>query len=203
MPDPNTDESTILGKTSLFSSFDGHFSNADAPKNSQAKPDIRNTIGVEPIFYNFYTSTPEDPFKFVGLSIYDWEGCRPIEKDEAFKSYSFFHAFTSSWVEQTDCEGINAHGIFDMPEHWKCDIDTNTGCLLPPLEHPETIFNTAGINQDLDYRRRNFTANILLYKHFLKLKEERRQKMEEANTAKGSSGDVRPARIIRRGEGLP
>ncbi|KAL2123405.1 hypothetical protein VTJ04DRAFT_3860 [Mycothermus thermophilus] len=202
MPDPDTDESTVLGKTSLFSSFDGHFSNPDAPQNMQAEPDIRNQIGLVPKFYNFYTSAPEEPFKLAGLSVYDWEGCRPIEKDEIFQSYSFFHKFTSSWVEQTDCEGRNAHGIFDMPEHWKSDIDTNTSCLLPPLVHPETIFNTDGVDPNLDFRRQNFTANILLYKHFLKLKEERRKRMEEGNVTKGGSGDVRPSRIVRRGENL-
>ncbi|KAL1839744.1 hypothetical protein VTJ49DRAFT_1210 [Mycothermus thermophilus] len=198
IPERNYDTYTAVARASaLGSDFDlGDIVDDDVVRNQQAKPDIRNQIGIEyPI--NDVTTDWGGPRQY---SIFTWDNLRPNYKDDKFSTVDYWWDFVRGWLEQVDCE-VNAHGIFAESEHWKCDVDTHTGRLVPSVEQPETSFNTADVDPDLDYRRKNFTSNILGYKVFLEIKASR-NKRRDANGNAGPS-NFRPARILHRGEDEP
>ncbi|KAK4123283.1 hypothetical protein N657DRAFT_455065 [Parathielavia appendiculata] len=72
--------------------------------------------------------------------------------------------FIRDWVAGIpDCPRTD----FDqgVGEHWKRDIDTNTGHLLGIVAYPDSFVNHADIDSALEWRRQNWSSTLLVSRH--------------------------------------
>ncbi|KAK4190123.1 hypothetical protein QBC35DRAFT_378858 [Podospora australis] len=106
---------------------------------------------------------------------YNWASPTGQDDDEVFITHEFVHAFVNAWMKEIP-EDVKP--TFLKPEvdaHWECDVDTNTGELLEPVEYPNTMFDpSSDLSADLDERRRNWTSALYI-KRQRKLLKKREQ----------------------------
>lgn len=114
---------------------------------TKLEADIRNKIALKPRFHRtsdnkWYTLERDD--------------------DEALVHPSYLEPFISAWIGGTPRNVRVSLSREDGLEHWKCDVDTNTGLLLPPIDYPETMADHSQVDGELDWRRQNWTSTLLM-----------------------------------------
>ncbi len=117
----------------------------------QSSVDIRNTIGLHPNIHQAGDS----------WTTYNWADPWGRDNNETLCSRNYLAAFITAWMKQiTDTPQTS----FDqgVPDHWRCDIDTLTGRLLQPICQPESMTDHSRIDQQLEWRRQNWTSALLM-----------------------------------------
>ncbi|KAK0630609.1 hypothetical protein B0T17DRAFT_636873 [Bombardia bombarda] len=117
---------------------------------TQGGSDIRNTIA------------PNHNLEPQGNSWikYNWDDPKGQDNDNIFLEESFIATFVNAWLRTTS-EDIEV-SFTDTNDSHDCDIDTNTGELLPPMEYPKTMVDLSQVNPAWEWRRQNWTATLLL-----------------------------------------
>ncbi|KAK3368230.1 hypothetical protein B0H63DRAFT_403924 [Podospora didyma] len=115
--------------------------------------DIRNTIGPK---HNIRSQDGKWVRK------HNWDNPLGLEDDYVFNTMPFNDAFVTAWDNGVPHD-ISADFLDrDVREHWRCDVDTNTGYLIPPVEYPETLVDLGKLREELDWRRQNWTSALLI-----------------------------------------
>ncbi|KAK3302562.1 uncharacterized protein B0T15DRAFT_577636 [Chaetomium strumarium] len=108
--------------------------------------DVRNAIGLKHSLAK-YDNTWEK---------YNWGDLDGRDHNEVFGDPSYLDKFILAWMDAIP-EGIVAslRGTKGRVEHWRCDINTNTGFFMAPVEYPETLVDHSKIDKQLESRRLN------------------------------------------------
>ncbi|KAL2156556.1 hypothetical protein VTH82DRAFT_1301 [Thermothelomyces myriococcoides] len=159
-PVPRPNKNHQGSSYSLPSLGSGFTITSDGPGARQSKGtdvDIRNTIGLKPSIY-------KSPGLGNTWTKYNWSDPNGRDADETFTQASYLEPFINAWMK---CVPRNIVADFSNSgeTHWKCDIDTFTGRLLPPVIQPETMLDTTPLDPNMEWRRRNWTST-LLRKHY-------------------------------------
>ncbi|KAK4240570.1 hypothetical protein C8A03DRAFT_41888 [Achaetomium macrosporum] len=111
--------------------------------------DIRHTIGLKASLHKSGNTWLQ----------YNWAAPDGRDHNETFEAPSYLGAFIMAWMD-TIPDGIVVplRQDKDLPEHWRCDIDTSTGSFLPPINCPDSIVDHSQIEKRLEWRRLNSTA---------------------------------------------
>ena len=86
------------------------------------------------------------------------------EYDSISYEGTFRGLFVHEWVKLIPCD-ISAELRDDKEngvEHWRCDIDTDTGKLIPPVEYPKTLPTPVCSKNGFDWRRQTWTSSLLM-----------------------------------------
>lgn len=140
---------------------DLHFS--DGPEeakevNPQISPDIRNEIGVEVPMYRYNNDMGEPRIRFGHFGEY-------VDYDTGLCTEEFVYGMVEAWIQNVT---VNAKVSFKYrPDHFKCDINTETGGFLGPLTHPETRPRVPK-DPELKWRQMNWTSEILRRRKFMR-----------------------------------
>jgi len=82
--------------------------------------------------------------------------------DYKFGEDSFLNPFIAAWRKDIP---FNVRANFTTekgsPDHAKCDIDTVTGRLLPPVDYPDAIPIIVDAKGGLDWRRQTWSSSLL------------------------------------------
>ncbi|KAK4169506.1 hypothetical protein QBC43DRAFT_63525 [Cladorrhinum sp. PSN259] len=162
-PNKNWEGSNPSLPSSVSSALNG---SPNAVDNGMAGiKDIRNEIGLE---NNFRVSNDGDkwlPIKFAGIGRGEFE---PLG------NYDYLDPFIVEWM-QTVPE-IKASFIEDeTPDHWYRDVNPATGELIEPIVVPETLQSTEELEQELDWRRQNWTSSLMIRRRLQHLDHDRKQ----------------------------
>ncbi|KAK4114362.1 hypothetical protein N656DRAFT_788562 [Canariomyces notabilis] len=121
-----------------------------ALSNTVAKPekDIRNAIALEHKFF---------------MSDGKWHNWHQ-DDDAALARPNYFVPFVSMWSKGHPRfpEASSFHDHWGRHDHWNCDIDTDTGVFLPPVDYPYTMANESKLDPELDWRRQNWTSALMM-----------------------------------------
>ncbi|GAB1320083.1 hypothetical protein MFIFM68171_10293 [Madurella fahalii] len=117
-----------------------------SPK-AKLEADIRNAIALQPRLRKtsdnkWYTLLRDD--------------------DGTLAHPSYLEPFISAWMDGVSRNIRASLSCGNGVEHWKCDVDTNTGLLLPPIDYPDTIVDHSQVETELDWRRQNWTSTLLM-----------------------------------------
>lgn len=108
---------------------------------------------------------------------------------------SYFRPFILAWMTGVAPSVTASFACEGGLEHWKSDVDTNTGLLLPPVGYPDTMVDQSRITDaELDWRRQNWTSSLLMRRHM----DMRRRQMDTGRDPQ-SDAQFRP-RILQRDE---
>ncbi|AEO58138.1 hypothetical protein MYCTH_101399 [Thermothelomyces thermophilus ATCC 42464] len=142
---------------SLGSGFNISNNGVDARQSKGTDADIRNTIGLKPSIY-------KSPALGNTWTKYNWSDPNGRDADEVFTQASYLGTFINAWMK-----GVPKNVVANLSHcgeaYWRCDIDTFTGRLLPPVIQPETMLDPTPLDPNMDWRRRNWTST-LLRKHY-------------------------------------
>lgn len=149
IPRPNRDYAG--SEYSLPSLGSGINNDDDAKGMDNSIADIRHTIGLVPNIHASGNSWTK----------YNWENPTGKDYDEEFVTHTYLGSFIGAWMN-----GIpdNVRASFDqgVEEHWKCDIDTITGHLLPPLSIPDAMADVSQLDLALEPRRLNWCSELFI-----------------------------------------
>lgn len=88
-----------------------------------------------------------------------WNGAQPKEdyweEDDGFR-HSWRPTFCETWAGVPDFKSPPEVWAIEQKvnQHERCDVDTVTGFLMPPVEYPDTIINPAHLNDPIQKARR-------------------------------------------------
>ncbi|KAL2136579.1 hypothetical protein VTI74DRAFT_2884 [Chaetomium olivicolor] len=117
--------------------------------------DIRNTIGLE---HNIHRSD--------GIwRKYNWGNPWGRDDDDKFLDTSWYTVLTTAWMDQIP-DAVVVKFEPDIGDHWKCDFDTATGAILPPISYPDTVYQPM-VDKEMQWRRENWTSASLAERHHL------------------------------------
>lgn len=130
---------------------------APSARRNQSVSDIRSTIGLKPNIHQSGNTWLQ----------YNWAHPQGKDDDEVLQTDSYLDAFIFAWrsaipgglLVKFNQENANQDNVAD---HWRCDINTDKGALLTPLAYPDTMVDTARLNQKLEWRRLNWTSSLLM-----------------------------------------
>ncbi|KAK3369188.1 hypothetical protein B0T24DRAFT_533655 [Lasiosphaeria ovina] len=119
--------------------------------------DIRNQIG------------PEHHIALIDGKwvTYNWGHPNGKDDDDFFVTLSFLNRFILAWLKDVSVNVRAKFSIRNKPEHWKCDIDTDTGFLAAPTAYPDTVVDLSTLTPELNWRRQNWTSALLIKRHEL------------------------------------
>ncbi|KAK3304808.1 uncharacterized protein B0T15DRAFT_558827 [Chaetomium strumarium] len=85
------------------------------------------------------------------------------DHNEVFGDPSYLDKFIIAWMDAIP-EGVVAsiRGTKGCAEHWRCDINTNTGFFMMPVEYPEALVDHSKIDKQLESRRLNAKSPCFL-----------------------------------------
>ncbi|KAK2066591.1 hypothetical protein P8C59_000396 [Phyllachora maydis] len=114
-------------------------------------------------------------------------------RDRIFQTDSYRARFIRAWAEDAAAGHLLVKD--DQLQNWLCDIDTNTGRLVPPVQYGETMADLTKLkNKEHAWRRLNWTSNLLAHKKF-----ERRGLINNTNGVEdglmGTGENVQPAQL--------
>ncbi|KAK3391796.1 hypothetical protein B0T20DRAFT_384004 [Sordaria brevicollis] len=139
---------------SRLSVSDLHFSDGpdDAEKvNSNTTRDIRNEIGVEVPMCRYNDELGRPRIKFG--EFYKW-----VDYDEPLFYPPYNKGFVGAWVKDVS---VDAKACFKFKgDHFKCDINPETGCFLAPINYPETRVSETE-DPELRWRRLHWSSEAL------------------------------------------
>ncbi|KAK0737111.1 hypothetical protein B0T21DRAFT_410575 [Apiosordaria backusii] len=97
--------------------------------------------------------------------------------DEYFETLCYLEPFITAWMGGIP-ENVKPRFLQDdVPRHWKSDVDTNTGLLVEPVHFPETIIgDNSALKGEEDWRRRNWSSNLLIHRRLTDLHKYRKRK---------------------------
>ncbi len=96
----------------------------------------------------------------------DWES----DEDDFGPNRPARHKMVCAWLQICTDDARPNFLEQKVPEHWTCDIDTNTGHLISPIDAPDTIIDPEDLKTDTaeqmaaDFRRRNYNASLVAAK---------------------------------------
>ncbi|KAK4179033.1 hypothetical protein QBC36DRAFT_181122, partial [Triangularia setosa] len=132
--------------------------------------DVRNCIALERDIYmdksgKFYQTNWAKHFR------------DRANDDEYFETQCYLEPFITAWVNGIP-EDVKPRFLHDdVPQHWKSDVDTNTGLLVEAVNFPDTIIaNNSALTGEEDWRRRNWSSNLLIHRRFTDLYKYRKRK---------------------------
>ncbi|KAL2164044.1 hypothetical protein VTH06DRAFT_3258 [Thermothelomyces fergusii] len=158
VPRPNKNyQGSSYSLPSLGSGFNISNNGLDARQSKGTNADIRNTIGLKPSIY-------KSPALGNTWTKYNWDDPNGRDADDVFAQVSYLAPFVHAWMKDIP-RNIVANFSHRGEAHWKCDIDTFTGRLLPPVTQPETMPDSTPLDSNMEWRRRNWTST-LLRKHY-------------------------------------
>ncbi|KAK4638985.1 hypothetical protein QC761_702690 [Podospora bellae-mahoneyi] len=107
--------------------------------------------------------------------------------DEYFDTEHYLTPFVTTWVQGVP-DDVRPRFLRDeVPDHWKSDVDTNTGLLVEPVHFPDTIIgDNSALTGEEDWRRRNWSSNLLIHRRFAeqhKYKKKKGLKAQERQLA--------------------
>ena len=117
----------------------------------QSSVDIRNTIGLQPNIHQAGDS----------WTTYNWADPYGRDNNETLCSDNYLAAFITAWIRQIP-DTAPASFNQGVTEHWRCDIDTLTGRFFQPVGQPESMIDHSKIDQQLEWRRQNWTSTLLM-----------------------------------------
>ncbi|KAK0666190.1 hypothetical protein QBC41DRAFT_231071, partial [Cercophora samala] len=113
--------------------------------------------------------------------------CHRDNDDEYFETENYLTSFVTAWVQDIPDDVKPGFLRDEVPEHWKSDVDTNTGLLVEPVHFPDTIIgDNSALTGEEDWRRRNWSSNLLIHRKFAELhrwKKKKGLKVEERRLA--------------------
>ncbi|KAK3322595.1 hypothetical protein B0H66DRAFT_210106 [Apodospora peruviana] len=122
---------------------------------------------------------------------YNWATDDGRDDDDVFITPSFISSFVTAWMADVPDHVYATFLEQKFPEHWKCDVDTNSGRLLSPVEYPDTLVDLATLDPQLSFRRQNFSSSLLI-----------RRKLGQVGE-NGQTGDRKPVKNRRGQAKLP
>jgi hypothetical protein len=134
---------------------------AESQQNNEVKGptggDIRNNIGLKPTLVKY-----GDTFQH-----YNWDDPYGRDRNEELGAPSYLETFIMAWMDAIP-QGIvvSLRGTKGRTEHWRCDINTNTGFFMAPVEYPETTVDHSKIEKRLESRRLNGTSMAEIQRRF-------------------------------------
>ncbi|KAK3942372.1 hypothetical protein QBC46DRAFT_309306 [Diplogelasinospora grovesii] len=91
----------------------------------------------------------------------NWNNAWP-DDGPRFQMDSQIGVFVRDWVKLTPDNVVATFSRQANDMHHKSDIDTFTGQLLSPILYPDSIVDVSRIDPALDWRRQNWTSNLLI-----------------------------------------
>ncbi|KAK4135499.1 hypothetical protein BT67DRAFT_433571 [Trichocladium antarcticum] len=119
---------------------------------ANSKPDIRNTIAMQ----NDINKSGNTWF------MQDWNHVKGADKDEALRCEKYIDTFIGHWANAIPGNVEASFSQESGTDHWKCDFNTNTGSLLPPVNYPDTLVDLSRVDRSIEWQRLNWTATLLM-----------------------------------------
>ena len=151
--------------------------------------DIRNEIGLQP---NIHVHRDAEKW-----TTYNWENPTGRDWDDILSGETYLSQFITAWMKESP-ENMAASLTTNVQEHWRCDIDTNTGKFLRPVGYPESMVNHAENDPALEWRRQNWTSTLLMRRHIGPPRASRNGKNNRRRNRRGRDWDDEPAVIDER-----
>lgn len=157
---------------SNFHFSDGHDPDDAEEVNPNMTRDIRSKIGVEVPMYRFNDELGRPRLRFGHFY-------ESVDYDEVLQYPKYNEDFVGAWVKDVT---VNAKACFKSKgDHFKCDINPETGCFLAPVSYPETRVGETE-DPELRWRQLNWSSEAL-----------RQRKLAPMRGGKSYRGEVPPS----------
>ncbi|KAK0718395.1 hypothetical protein B0T26DRAFT_645210 [Lasiosphaeria miniovina] len=161
---------------------------AEVPKRNN-QSDIRGQIGLE---HNIAINDGK-------WLKYNWDHPDGKDDNDLFASETYLNKFVLTW-HQNVLGNVRAKLLIrNEPEHWKCDIDTDTGFLAPPIAYPDTIVDLSTQIPELRWRRHNFTSALIVRNYEIDHERRTRRGGRRADIAPIEYESIDPEDAVRLG----
>lgn len=164
-------------RRSRLSVSDFHFSDGHGPDdveevNPNLTRDIRSKIGVKVPMYRFNDELGRPRLRFGHFY-------ESVDYDIGLQYPNYNKGFVRAWVKDVTA---NAKACLKSNrDHFKCDINPETGCLLAPVSYPETRVGETE-DPELRWRQLNWSSEVL-----------RKRKLASMRGGKSYRGEVPPS----------
>ncbi|KAK3995957.1 hypothetical protein QBC44DRAFT_304754 [Cladorrhinum sp. PSN332] len=149
--------------------------------------DIRNEIGLP----NDFLISPNGD-KWVNMNISHWTR---TQNYDPLWDHSYLDPFIVTWM-QTVPE-IKASFIEEKtPDHWYRDVNPATGELIEPINFPETLVSDETLDQELDWRRQNWSSSIMVRRQHQHLENDRKRNRQAKQVIDEKAASVNMANIV-------
>ncbi|KAK4231551.1 hypothetical protein QBC38DRAFT_439947 [Podospora fimiseda] len=128
--------------------------------------DIRNEIGLP----NKLQLAPNGKV-WMNTDFAHWAG----QEYDPLWDFEYLDPFIVNWM-QTVPDTIKPSFIEDgVPNHWDRDVNPATGELIEPISFPETFANEEKLDQELDWRRQNWSSSLMVRRQHNHLENDRKR----------------------------
>lgn len=126
------------------------------------------------------------------------------DHDEVLFSPAFVQHFVVSWVSDVP-NNIRAEFLQqNIPGHWDCDVDTDTGLLMQPVSYPSAMVDLSQLDQATAWRQQNWTSSLLIRRENMRLDRVKNQRLgpprgwTETTVGPATSGNViKPDAVVK------
>ncbi|KAK3332504.1 hypothetical protein B0T19DRAFT_439337 [Cercophora scortea] len=106
---------------------------------------------------------------------HNWDNPNGRDNDEIFHSSDYLSQVIPDWMKRIPDEAVATFLDEGTPMHWKCDVNTETGSLLPAIQYPETQMDLTATEPQLIWRQQNWTATLVINREVHKMQQRNRQ----------------------------